>query len=613
MCGIAGYVGGVVSENIARKMSDAIISRGPDDSGVWIDQAGGAALAHRRLSVVDLSDAGKQPTISANDRFVVVYNGEIYNHLDLRASLEANWRGHSDTETLIEAIAAWGVEDALKKCVGMFAFALWDRAEKTLTLARDRFGEKPLYYGFAGETFLFGSELKALRAHPSFNGAINRDALALFVRRGYINAPHSIYKGIKKLRPARYLTLKNGGLSEKEYWNVLEIAAKPPKDDYGDAEAIDDLDFMLRRSIKAQMVADVPLGAFLSGGIDSSAVVSLMQAQSSRPVKTFAIGFDSQEYNEAAHALLVAKRLQTDHTELYLTGADALAVVPKLPALYDEPFGDSSQIPTYLVAEMTRRHVTVALSGDGGDELFLGYDRYFLAERIRKKIGWIPAVLRAILKKPLLASRRFGKIGDRLSKLSEIVAFKNDEELYLYLTSSFKRPSEIALGASEPPPIGAAAIGDFCRKMRYLDQVDYLSGDILVKVDRAAMGVSLETRAPMLDHRLAEFAWSLPRRFLERDGKSKWLLRQVLYRYVPKEIIDRPKMGFGAPIDLWLREELKDWADDLLNVDRLKREGFFNPAPIAQKWREHRSGERRWHYYLWNILQFQSWLDSVKK
>ncbi|MDR0665482.1 MAG: asparagine synthase (glutamine-hydrolyzing) [Helicobacteraceae bacterium] len=612
MCGVVGYLGGAVSETIALKMSEAIAHRGPDDSGVWIDQSVGVVLAHRRLSVVDLSAAGAQPMISASDRFVIVYNGEIYNHLELRASLPINWRGHSDTETLIEAIAAWGVETTLQKCVGMFAFALWDRAEKALFLARDRFGEKPLYYGFANGVFMFASELKALRAHPDFDATIDRDALAMFVRCGYINAPYSIYKAIKKLRQGFFLTLKNGELNEKQYWNALDAAIKTPREDLGDAEAIDTLDFLLRRSIKSQMIADVPLGAFLSGGVDSSAVVALMQAQSSRPVKTFTIGFDETEYNEAPHALSVANHLKTDHTELYLTGADALAVIEKLPELYDEPFGDSSQIPTFLVAQMTRRHVTVALSGDGGDELFLGYDRYFLAERIAKKIGWLPAIFRAALAKPFSTLGRFGRVGDRLSNIAKIASFKNEEELYLYLLSSFKNPNEIALGANEPPQISAKAISDLSRKVRYLDQVDYLSGDILVKVDRAAMGVSLETRAPMLDHRLAEFAWSLPRRLLAREGKSKWLLRQVLYRYVPKEIIDRPKMGFGAPIDRWLREDLRDWADDLLSVDRLKCEGFFNPDPIARMWQEHRSGDRRWHYYLWNILQFQLWLNYIK-
>jgi asparagine synthase (glutamine-hydrolysing) len=613
MCGIAGCLGGNVSTEIAERMSEAIRHRGPDASGVWIDRNDGVALAHRRLSVVDLSDAGKQPMISADGRYIIVYNGEIYNHLELRASLKANWRGHSDTETLIEAIATFGLEAALKRCVGMFAFALWDRAEKTLTLARDRFGEKPLYYGFAGKSFLFASELKALKAHPNFDGAIDRDALALFVRRGYINAPYCIYKGFSKLRPGCFLMLKNGELRQSEYWSVLDAAVKPPREGLSDAEAIDELDFLLRRSIKGQMIADVPLGAFLSGGIDSSAVVALMQAESSRPVKTFSIGFESPEYNEAPHALAVANALQTDHTEIYLSGADALAVVPKLPALYDEPFADSSQIPTFLVARMTRRYVTVALSGDGGDELFLGYDRYFLAERISKKIGWLPSFARAAAAKLCAPLGRFGKIGDHLSKLSEILAFKDVEELYLYLTSAFKRPNEIVLGADEPPPISAAAIGDLSRKVRYLDQIEYLPGDILVKVDRAAMGVSLETRAPMLDHRLAEFAWSLPRRFLTRAGKSKWLLKQVLYRYVPRAIVDRPKMGFGAPVDWWLKADLKAWADDLLNAGRLKREGFFNPAPIAQKWREHLSGERRWHYYLWNILQFQAWLEYNRR
>jgi asparagine synthase (glutamine-hydrolysing) len=610
MCGIAGYLGGKVSKAIANKMGGAIVNRGPDDGGVWIDENDGVAFAHRRLSIVELSAAGAQPMVSANDRFVIVFNGEIYNHLELRADLEVNWRGRCDTETLIEAIAAWGAEEALKKCVGAFAFALWDRAEKTLTLARDRFGEKPLYYGYAKNVFLFASELKAMKKHPDFEREIDRDALALYVRRGYINAPHSIYKGIKKVRPAHIVTLKNGELTEKEYWSALSAASEPLRENIGDFEAIDELDFLLRRSIKSQMIADVPLGAFLSGGIDSSTVVALMQAQSSRPVKTFTIGFDEAEYNEAPRAKAVADRLKTDHTELYLSGADALAVVPKLPSLYDEPFGDSSQIPTFLVSQTTRRNVTVSLSGDGGDELFLGYDRYFLTERIWKKIGWSPALLRRVLAKALAPLGRFGKIGDRLNKISEILAFKNEEELYRHLTSCFKNPNEIVIGANEPPLEEAQAIKALDRKMRYLDEISYLPGDIMTKVDRASMGVSLESRAPLLDHRVVEFAWRLPRRFLEREGKSKWALRQVLYRYVPSEIVDRPKMGFGAPIEEWLRGDLRDWAEDLLDVRRLKREGFFRPEPIAQKWLEHRSGIRRWHYYLWNILQFQAWLEA---
>jgi len=580
---------------------------------------------------------------SASGRYVIAFNGEIYNHLELRYDLEASgaapaWRGHSDTETLLAALGAWGVEAAVKRCVGMFAFALWDREARTLTLARDRMGEKPLYYGWQGRTFLFGSELKALKAHPAFRGEVDRDVLALYLRHNYVPAPYSIYRDVFKLPPGAYATLAATdppGVPPRLtfYWRVLDAAVRPVRDDMDDATALSELDAGLRRAIGGQMVADVPLGAFLSGGIDSSAVVALMQAQSSRPVRTFTIGFHEKGYNEAEHAHAVAAHLGCEHTELYVTPEQAMAVIPRLPELYDEPFADSSQIPTFLVAQLARQHVTVSLSGDGGDELFGGYNRYFWAARIWRGLGSAPYALRAGVANAMTglspvawnrlfdvagfmlpARFRYANPGDKLHKLAEMLAARSPEEVYLYLVSQWKQPADLVPGAAELPTVLTdrqrwAPLESFESRMMYLDQMSYMPDDILVKVDRAAMGVSLETRVPMLDHRLVEFAWQLPMRMKIRDGQGKWLLRQLLYRYVPKELIERPKMGFGVPIDAWLRGPLRDWAEALLSGERLAQEGYFNPAPIREKWQEHLSGRRNWAYYIWTILMFQTWLE----
>lgn len=630
----------------AQTMANSIIHRGPDDAGEWFDPEAGIALAHRRLSIVDLSPAGHQPMTSASGRYVIAFNGEIYNHLELRLDLEAfgaapAWRGHSDTETLLAALVGWGIEDTLKRCVGMFAFALWDRESRTLTLARDRMGEKPLYYGWQGRTFLFGSELKALKAHPEFRGEVDRDVLTLYLRHNYVPGPYSIYKGIFKLQPGAYLTLAASdaaGVSPRLtfYWRALDAARQPVRDDLDEATAIDELDAGLRRAVGGQMVADVPLGAFLSGGIDSSAVVSLMQAQSSRPVKTFTIGFHEKGYNEAEHAHAVAAHLGCEHTELYVMPEQAMAVIPRLPELYDEPFADSSQIPTFLVAQLARQHVTVSLSGDGGDELFGGYNRYFWASRIWHGLGSAPHALRAGVASAMTrlspaawnrlfnvagfvlpARFRYANPGDKLHKLAEMLAARSPEEVYLYLVSQWKQPADLVPGAAEPPTVLTdrhqwAPQELFESRMMYIDQMSYMPDDILVKVDRAAMGVSLETRVPMLDHRLVEFAWQLPMHMKIREGQGKWLLRQVLYRYVPKELIERPKMGFGVPIDAWLRGPLRDWAEALLSAERLVQEGYFNPEPIREKWREHLSGRRNWAYYIWTILMFQSWLERQR-
>jgi asparagine synthase (glutamine-hydrolysing) len=661
MCGIAGFIGGAAGlpssewHAVLRVVGQAITHRGPDDSGVWSDADAGVGLAFQRLSILDLSTAGHQPMASVSGRFVIAFNGEIYNHLSMRETLEKSsvtpspfpasgrgalgWRGHSDTETLLAGFEAWGIDATLKACVGMFSIALWDKAERVLYLARDRMGEKPLYYGWQKGVFLFGSELKALRAHPSFVGEIDRDALALQLRHNYISAPYSIYKGIRKLPPGTWLKLRPGENDGKPvpYWTLSAIAEQGLSSPFAgnEADAVSALEARLRDSIALQMVADVPLGAFLSGGVDSSTVVALMQAQSSRPVKTFTIGFHEAGYDEAGHALAVAKHLGTDHTELYVTPRQAMEVIPRLPTLYDEPFSDSSQIPTFLVSQMTRQHVTVSLSGDAGDELFGGYRRYLQARSYWNKLGRVPGFGRRVLAGGVrlfspsawnaLASPLRGvlprlgdrPVGDRLHKLAEILSYDQPEALYRALLSHWKCPAEVVVGASEPPtglttPDAWPRIDDFEHRMMYLDAMNYLPDDILVKLDRAAMGVSLETRVPMLDHRVVEFAWALPLSMKIRNGQSKWILRQVLYKYIPKALIERPKMGFGVPIDIWLRGPLKDWAEDLLHEARLRHEGYFRPDPIREKWREHLSGTRNWQYDLWDVLMFQAWLGHQK-
>ncbi len=653
MCGLSGFLSKnfpQYPEQLLKNMGQAISHRGPDDNGQWWDGDAGIGLSHRRLSILDLSPAGHQPMLSACGRFVIAFNGEIYNHLELRRELEkilptpilqrkdVCWRGHSDTETLLAAFATWGIEAALQKCTGMFALACWDRQKRTLTLARDRLGEKPLYYGWQGNSFLFGSELKALKAHPAFNAEVNRDALALLMRHNYIPAPYSIWQGLNKLQPGCLLTVST---AQREphitpYWSgkhIIEAGLRSPFTGSAD-EAVSALETVLQDAIGQQMVADVPLGAFLSGGVDSSTVVALMQAQSSRPVRTFSIGFHEAQYNEAEHAKAVAKHLGTEHTELYVTANDALNVIPKLPSLYDEPFSDSSQIPTFLVAQMARQHVTVSLSGDAGDELFCGYNRYLMASRLWGKLSQLPVGLRRAmasslttlspaawnrLANPLTKSlpSRFGQmnVGDKLYKGAGVLACQTAGELYLNLVSHWQDPAGLVLGATEPPTLLTTTKAQpntptDIERMMALDMLTYLPDDILTKVDRAAMGVSLETRVPFLDHRVVEFAWTLPLQYKLRNGVGKWALRQVLYKHVPKALIERPKMGFGVPIDDWLRGPLRDWAETLLNEKRLRNEGFFNPLPIRIKWEEHLSGKRNWHYYLWDVLMFQAWLEE---
>jgi len=627
-------------------MAEAILHRGPDDSGVWHDADICIALAHRRLSILDLSPAGHQPMHSACERYVLVFNGEIYNHLSLRDQLELagysyGWRGHSDTETLLAGFAFWGVSDTLRQAVGMFAFCLWDKIEHTLTLARDRFGEKPLYYGWASRgnerTFLFGSELKALRAHPQFDNPINRGALALYMQHCAVPAPYSIYENICKLQPGHVLTLRHcelaaGALSIKPYWLLTDTVRRSQANPvHAEVEAVSMLDAALREAVAQQAVADVPLGAFLSGGVDSSAIVALMQAQSMSPIQTFTIGFEEAAFDESAHALAVSKHLGTDHHLIRVKADDALSVIPLLPQLYDEPFADSSQIPTFLVCQAARRNVTVALSGDAGDELFGGYNRYFLAERLWDRIAWLPYHLRRLMgvgiqQLPVDAwdvlggllpkSHAISRLGDKAHKFAHrMQTVKSLDDLCYSLVTEWPPDFSLVKDAVRLPtqfdnPALVAGMSEAEHRMMILDSITYLPDDILTKVDRAAMGVSLETRVPFLDHRLAELAWRLPLNMKIRGGLGKWVLRQVLYNYVPRELIERPKAGFAIPVGQWLRGPLRDWAEALLDEKRLEQEGYLKPAPVREIWRQHLSGRFDWTNRLWAVLMFQAWLEE---
>jgi asparagine synthase (glutamine-hydrolysing) len=645
MCGIAGFIDRSAQEpdELCRRMARALAHRGPDDQGVWTDRECGVALGHQRLAILDLSPAGHQPMRSRRDRFVIAFNGEIYNHLSIRRELEGAqlappWLGHSDTETLLAAIEAWVLRGALERCVGMFAFALWDRKERRLSLARDRCGEKPLYYGRQGTAFLFASELKALYLHPAFHRQLSGGALALYLRHNYVPEPYCIYDDIHKLAAGTYVEIDAHGNAGDvtAYWSALAaIEASQAAPFRGEpAAAAEELERILGDAIAGQMVADVPLGAFLSGGVDSSLIVALMQARSARPVRTFTIGFAEAAYDESRYARAVAAHLGTEHTELIVSPAQALAVIPRLPAMYDEPFADSSQIPTALICQLARTHVTVCLSGDAGDEVFGGYTRYVLAGRIWSTIGHIPKPLRRMAERlvrtlspddwdrrfqavaPLLPRHwRQARLGDRLHKAGDLLTADTRAEVYRALVSHWSRPGSICAGAEEPRS-RLMELMDNCRlrhfeeAMMFWDLMTYLPGDILVKVDRAAMAVSLETRVPMLDHRVIEFAWRLPLDMRLRNRQGKWLLRQLLYRHVPRELIDRPKMGFGVPIDAWLRGPLRDWAETLLSEARLRSEGIFDPLPVRQRWREHVEGKRNWAYLLWDVLMFQAWHET---
>src|SRR5579859_7149876 len=641
MCGITGFLTSVAANEpelkyLVGRMTDQLAHRGPDDRGVWVDHRAGVALGHRRLSIVDLSRDGHQPMHSESGRYVIVFNGEIYNFIGLRRELESRhhiFRGHSDTEVMLGAIEQWGIEEALPRFNGMFAFAVWDRRERQLHLVRDRLGEKPLYYGWMGKSFLFGSELKALVAHPAFKGEVDRGVLALYLRYSCVPAPYSIYCGIYKLAPAEQLTLRLSDQGScpaaRAYWSAEEATRRGMADSFSGSveEATARLDELLRDAIKIRMVADVPLGALLSGGIDSSTVVALMQAQSSRPVKTFSIGFEEEGFDEAPHAAAVARHLGTEHHELYVSPEDARGVIPDLPRWYDEPFADSSQIPTLLVSALARRHVTVVLSGDGGDELLAGYNRYLHGKRLITWTERVPRPLRnagASLLQAVPAGAWDGlarlpgmprqlRAADRAAKLAELLRAGAEERLYRQLVGQWSSPEALVPGATEPVDAiwtGALAdeVPDFVERMQLIDMLTYLPDDILAKVDRASMAVSLEARVPLLDHRIVEHCFHLPARMKIRNGESKWLLRRVLDRYVPRSLVDRPKMGFGVPIYAWLRGPLRDWAEALLTPARLAAEGF-DPAPIRERWHQHLSGGTNWQYQLWCVLMYQSWRE----
>ena len=652
MCGIAGIwdqrraLPADALEAALRRMTDSLQHRGPDDSGAWIDRRAGLALGQRRLSIIDVSEAGHQPMASADGRNWIVFNGEIYNYPELRSALEAEgvggWRGHSDTEVLLAAIGRWGVRAALERVVGMFAFALWDMEQCTLTLARDRLGEKPLYYGWSDGVLLFASELKALRAFPGFRGALDHASISNYLRFACVPSPRSIYEGVLKLPPAHFAIVSDTGriYGPLSYWSWQRVTSPSPSSrlDAPQSALADQLDALLRRSIAGQMLSDVPLGAFLSGGVDSSTVVALMQAQSTRPIRTFSIGFAEPEYDESPHARAVAQHLGTDHTELVVTPGEAMDVIPRLPAMYDEPFGDSSQIPTFLVSRLARQHVTVALSGEGGDELFGGYNRYGQALRIWRSLARLPAPLRRAAARVVLAqnparlhrllqaagsllppSLRAAQGVDKLYKLADVMPIDGLAGFYERLVAMWPRPAELLL-ASPPDALtswGRPDAASICGRapsgeeaMMALDLVTYLPDDILAKVDRAAMATSLETRVPLLDHRVVEFAWQLPLSARIEGTTTKRILRDVLYRYVPPALIERPKQGFGLPIDAWLRGPLRDWAEALLSPQRLARDGIFRAAPIVSAWNEHLAGRRNLQYPLWTVLMFQAWKDA---
>ncbi|MBO1531763.1 asparagine synthase (glutamine-hydrolyzing) [Psychrobacter sp. F1192] len=649
MCGLNGFFNtqtAMSAQTVISKMNTAIFSRGPDDGDSWQDEVVGLVLGHRRLAIQDLSAAGAQPMHSACGRYVLVFNGEIYNHLELREQLMTeqkapNWRGHSDTETMLACFIAWGVEKTLQAMVGMFAIALWDRQQKVLSLAKDRMGEKPLYWGWQGQSLYFGSELKGLKAHPAFKTDINRDAITLLLRHNCIPAPYSIYKGIEKLRPGHFLQLPLTDLKTAQktqpqaYWRFNDIVEAGLANPFTGSpeQAVDALESALTRSVDGQMLSDMPLGAFLSGGIDSSAVVALMQAQSTLPVKTFTIGFDDKGYNEATHAKAVAKHIGTEHTELYVRPEDALSVIPKLSSIYCEPFSDSSQIPTFLVSQLARQHVSVALSGDGGDELFGGYNRYLMGHQVWNRSRKLPKPLRLSLASAItsLSPKRwdtlfnkFGSVlperlqlntlGDKLHKFAGVLDINSEQDFYQRLTSHWQQPDQLVINAQEPKTLindsSWPQTDSFQHAMMAMDAQTYMSDDILVKVDRAAMANSLETRVPMLDHRIVELAWRMPLDYKIRNGEGKWLLKQVLFRHVPRELIERPKMGFGIPIYDWLRGPLRDWAEALLDENLLRQQGYFNPEPIRTLWKEHLSGMYNHQYHLWDILMFQAWLET---
>jgi len=660
MCGVAGFLGNNKSNidcnEVIHSMTNQLIHRGPDSEGSWIDEENGMALGHRRLAIIDLSEeGGLQPMSSPSGKFIISYNGEIFNHNELRKDLEkhylfSGWRGSSDTETLLLAFELWGIKESLNKLVGQFAFALWDKEEKELFLARDRFGEKPLYYGWVDELFVFSSELKPISTMEGFSNNISRDSLSLFVRHNYVPTPYSIFENIYKLQPGCLLKIKSQSceplkgeeifaplnkdkISIERWWSLLEVEENKIKLD-NNIDTQNMVEESLRDSIKLQAIADVPIGCFLSGGVDSSLISAILQQESDSPINTFTVGFEEEEYSETFFAKKVANHLGTNHTELFVTGEDALKVVPNLSKIYDEPFADASQIPTYLISKLAKESVTVVLSGDAGDELFGGYNRYLygpLALRISKLlpngikkllfafISIFPVKLINSIGEHLPKNLKVSMLGDKLYKLSnKLIDTKNKDELYLNLVSEWEPANNPVLGANIPSyflnrNISKKESEDFQERMMYLDQKTYLTDDILVKVDRASMSVSLETRIPFLDFRLVEISskLSIENKINGRQGKK--VLKDILYKYVPKDLIERPKQGFSVPLDSWLRGPLREWADNLLREERLIEEGFFDAKKIRRYWHEHLSSRHNWEHKLWNILMFQSWMENYEE
>jgi len=656
MCGITGIFGNLRKEEFdssIHEMSATLNHRGPDDAGTWINEENGVAFGHQRLSIIDLSSAGHQPMVSQCGRFTTVFNGEIYNHLQLRDKLNTSankqsWKGHSDTETLVTAFSQWGIEKTLQQLVGMFAIAVWDFKEKRLFLIRDRFGEKPLYYGWSNGVFLFGSELKALQKYKRFSNQIDRGALSLYMKYMYVPTPYSIFRDIYKLEPGCILQIDKGtkpptlplfapfrdqGINIAQWYSISNMAQAGQKNLITDQnDAVDLIEKTLLESVRSQLISDVPLGAFLSGGIDSSVITALMQKVCKDPVKTFTIGFEESSFNEAVYAKEVSRHLGTEHHELYVTSSDAFKVIPHLPTLYDEPFADSSQIPTYLASKLARESVTVSLSGDAGDELFGGYNRYLWGSRVWNKVRWMPLIVRQTLGvainkisvntwdsigNSLPNSSRVSLMGDKAHRMAH--RLKNvkslDDVYHSLVTEGYKEDGLVvndkaALITKLDNNDIVSGIVDFEHRMMLLDSLTYLPDDILTKVDRAAMGVSLETRIPFLDYRVAELAWRLPLDTKINNGETKWPIRQVLYKYVPKELIERPKAGFAIPVGQWIRGPLREWAADLLNEERIRREGYFNPELVQQLWQQHLSGKYDWTPRLWAILMFQAWLDK---
>lgn len=640
MCGIVGIVGGAQADGRASlhailAMTDSLEHRGPDDSGTWVSSNHGVAFGHRRLAIRDLTPTGHQPMVSRSGRFVIVYNGEVYSHDELRRDLEARGvqlRGSSDTEVILEACEAFGIRATVQRLIGMFAFAVFDRETMETTLVRDRLGIKPLYWSETSGVLLFGSELKALRRHPNFNSRLDRGSVASFLRHNYVPNPWSIYSEARKLSPGHLLVKSsNGSVTVERYWDLRAVAHRGTlmRGPEPENEALGALNDLLSDAVRRRLVADVPIGSLLSGGIDSSLVTALMVENSSSPVSTFSIGFDAEGYDEAPYAAAIARHLGTDHVELYAEAENALPLVESLPLIYDEPFADSSQLPTLLVSQLTRRNVKVVMTGDGGDEVFAGYSRYQAGLRLEQGSQLLSRRGHRLLRSALAhlpsgwlegASRRAPRILRRPQAASKLEALAKHGEAasgstaYRAMLSHWQNPNELVIGGSEHRGLLWDAEMDIefpemLDRMQVIDTLTYLPDDILVKVDRASMSVGLEARVPLLDHRVLEMAWGLDQSLKFRDGTGKWALRELLSQRVPRGLFERPKMGFGVPIEHWLRGPLREWAEDLLSHERLLRQGLLNPEPIRRRWEQHLSGEN-WAYPLWNVLMLEAWLDE---